>query len=645
MIKVSNIVKSAIGLVLMIAMIIFVNMYRYLFGAGVEFKGSELNILYVLSVGVFVLLLIDRRLIGETVYKILSAVSVLSVPFIMMQISMILSGDIEYTFSIYMMNTLLYFMPIVIMYIITNSLPVSATVAVIIGSGFNITSYVLNVLRGTPFIPTDILAIRTAMKIAATYEFSMKWPLVSAIIISVFSLVFIWSFPLKIKFKHSALICRGGAAAIFMAVVISFSNINFQDIYIDLFDQVHANNTHGTAYSFFINCCKMKLEKPDGYNEKDVLAMLDTLEDNTPVSEDKPNVVVIMNESYADLKKVGDFRTNIPYNSFVSSLKDNTISGELLVSPFGGYTCNTEFELLSGLSMGLLPAGGTPYLQHINKRYPHFMPEYMKSLGYSTVALHPYYARCWNRETVYPLLGFDKFISLDNFEEYYDQEIENVRSYVSDKTSYKALIKQLEDKGDDERLFLFNITMQNHGGYTYGDPDFTNIVRITNMRGDYPQAEQYLSLIKRSDDAFKMLINYLKGFDEPTVVVMFGDHFPGIEQGFYEELYGKSINELNAEEMLRRYTVPFVIWTNYEQESRSGVQTSINYLSDLIYESAGLPKSKISVFHDKIKDKVPLINGMGHYDINRVWQSNNSDTSQAINDYAKLEYFMLTHKF
>ena len=638
MIKLSHWIKITIAAVIAIALGVFVYVNTPLFMGRLKFETFEYTMLYILSAGVLILLSLDLRELPKKLYNGLAIFALCAIPFIMMQISMTLAGESEYRFGIYMMNILMYSLPIIVAYLFTANFSVSATIGIIIGGLLNAASYVLNILRGTPFIPTDLLAINTAVKVVGGYEFELEWQLVSAIVMLVFSLALVWAIPLKLKFKRSPLICRGAAGAVLLVIAIVFSNIKFSEISMDIFDQYHANNTHGTAYSFFINVCKMKLERPQGYNEDDTLNMVNNLKEET--ADEKPNVVVIMNESYSDLSVIGEFKTNRSYNSYFKSLKDNTVRGELLVSPFGGYTCNTEFEFLSGLSMGLLPSGGTPYLQYINKQCPYFLPAYMKGLGYKTIALHPYYARCWNRTSVYEHLYFDEFISLETMGDYQNKEdFELMRSFYSDNTSYSSLINQFEIKEPNEKLFLFNITMQNHGGYTHGG--FTSDVQITDMDGDYPQAEQYLSLIRQSDKALEILIDYFRDYDEPTVIVMFGDHQPGIEQEFYEELYGRTLDEISSEEMQKRYTVPFIIWTNYEQESKNGIKTSVNYLSNLMLESAKLPKNKINLFLDTIENDIPQINAAGHYDVNGKWTDNNIENSDALKNYSYLEYLCL----
>ena len=103
-----------------------------------------------------------------------------------------------------------------------------------------------------------------------------------------------------------------------------------------------------------------------------------------------PNIIAIMNESFSDLNVVGDLQTSEDYMPFIRSMTKNTIKGQLMVSPFGGYTCNTEFEFLTGLSMGVLPRGSVPYLQYVAKQYPFSLPSHLDELGYMSVAVHPY---------------------------------------------------------------------------------------------------------------------------------------------------------------------------------------------------------------------------------------------------------------
>lgn len=126
-------------------------------------------------------------------------------------------------------------------------------------------------------------------------------------------------------------------------------------------------------------------------------------EDDTQKEEDLPNIIVMMNESFSDLSVLGDFETNEDYMPFIHSLEQgekNTVTGMLNVSVCGGNTANTEFEFLTGNTMAFLPQGSIPYQQYINGDLK-ALPDYLKTLGYQTIATHPYNAGGWERDTVY----------------------------------------------------------------------------------------------------------------------------------------------------------------------------------------------------------------------------------------------------
>ena len=192
-------------------------------------------------------------------------------------------------------------------------------------------------------------------------------------------------------------------------------------------------------------------------------------------------------------------------------------------------------------------------------------------------------------------------------------------------------------------MFIFNVTMQNHGGYTYESAEFPTIT-ISDMHGRYKETEQYLSLVKESDNAFRELAEYLKSYSEPTIVLMFGDHQPAVEQEFFEELYGKPLSKLSLEELQQRYKVPFLVWSNYDMPSESDVLTSTNYLSNILLDAAKLPKSEVGEFTSSIRSDIPQINAMGHYDSNGVWNRNDISDSDKLKDYEWIEYYMLTNK-
>lgn len=608
---------------------------------------------YASVVGAWALTVLKFNL-SDKLYRIISVAASVITPFFCMQISMLLAGEAEFSFGVYFINIMFYIAVMAIVLAITRSLRWSSIVTILISFIFNVAIFVVNIFRGTPLIPIDFLAAGTAVKVLGNYSFQLKYQLIAATVVTIFMITLIlkFSFKLKFKFKNIILPLSGCAAALIFMICMSF--VDYTEVNMDFFDQYHANNTHGTAYSFYINVRKMMLYKPEGYSESEAQQLLDNANGadgeeteeavNEVNTDDMPNVIAIMNESFSDLSVVGDFETEEDYLSYFRSMSDNTVKGQLLVSPFGGNTCNTEFEFMTGLSMGLLPSGSTPYLQYVTKKYPLSLPSHFNDLGYETIAVHPYYARCWNRNKVYSLFGFDRFISIDNLSDYIDEDDwQYKRNYLSDNTSYDAVINQLENKEDGKKAFIFNVTMQNHGGYNYDETPFEGL-HITNMKGSYPEAEQYLASIRESDKAFERLVNYLKDYDEPTIVLIFGDHQPAIEQEFFEELYGKELDEVELEDLQKRYTIPFAIWANYDIESKSDVRTSPNYLSNLLLDTAGIPKNELGNFTESISESIPQLNVMGHYDADGIWNTNDIASSELLKNYEDVEYYLLTRK-
>lgn len=600
---------------------------------------------YAMVIGMWVLIAL-KFTVSKKIYKIISVAIFALTPFFCMQISMILAGSAEFSFGIYFINVLFYAVIMSIALAVTRSLHWSAITAILISYIFNVSIFVVNSFRGTPLIPIDFLAVGTAVHVVSNYTFQIKYPIIVVTVIAAFIITLIAKFSFKLTFKRKNIILPLVGTSLALTFILCMSFVDYSDIDMDFFDQYHANNTHGSIYSFYINVRKMILHKPEGYKEDTAENLLKSAQgtETTVSTENMPNVIAIMNESFSDLSVVGDLETEEDYMPFIRSLNKNTVKGQLLVSPFGGNTCNTEFEFLTGLSMGLLPTGSTPYLQYVTKTYPLSLPAHFSDLGYKTVAVHPYYGRCWNRQKVYGLFGFDDFINMDNMNNYVDEnEWEYIRHYLSDNTSYKAVINQLEEKSDDEKVFIFNVTMQNHGGYNYEETPFEGL-KITNLNGEYPEAEQYLSLIRESDKAFEGLTNYLKDFDEPTIVVMFGDHQPAVEQEFFEELYGTQLSKVELEDLQKRYTIPFIIWANYDIESKSDVHTSPNYLSNLLLDTAGIPKNELGMFTEEISQSIPQLNVMGHYDSNGNWNINDIDSSTPLKNYEDVEYYLLTRK-
>ena len=129
------------------------------------------------------------------------------------------------------------------------------------------------------------------------------------------------------------------------------------------------------------------------------------------------------------------------------------------------------------------------------------------------------------------------------------------------------------------------MTIQNHGSYTVAD--YPAEVTVTDYPGQFPKAEQYLTLANKSDEAFQMLVDYFSTYEEPTIILMFGDHQPSVEQEFLDLVYNVGDDGMSMEEYMRKYEVPYLIWANYDLPQMELPTTSLNFLGQQLLRLAG----------------------------------------------------------
>lgn len=256
--------------------------------------------------------------------------------------------------------------------------------------------------------------------------------------------------------------------------------------------------------------------------------------------------------------------------------------------------------------MAWLSPNSVPYQQYIRDS-TYSMVSYLKSsCNYRCVAMHPFQASGWNRPAAYEYLGFDECYFVEDF----PQE-DYIRQFVSDREMFEFLIETYEAQ-KEEPLFIFGVTMQNHSKYTYTGENYSQSISLQNRENEYPDVEQYLSLIHETDSAVEYLISYFQNVDEDVVIVFFGDHQPGIDESFYEDI-GGTADTLDKKQ--KRYQVPFFIWANYEIEEEYVARISLNYLSSYVYDVAGIELSPYNRFLREMEETIPSINANGFYSI------------------------------
>lgn len=547
-----------------------------------------------------------------------------------------------YTGIIWILNYILYLMLFILMLGISGRKKISYIISEIVFIAIAVTNLIVKAIRRTPISAGDLYSVKTAFAVAGNYrmefdkEFLMKAALGLGIIILMQIVLYGYS-QKEEKMMVNSRAMRGilSVSAILWGIVLFATTVigTISGKNPDYF----THETNGFALNLYLQWKDISIKEPADYQLSD----LETLQEQycsdaggINTTQQRPNIIAIMNESFADLRVLGEYSTNIEVLPFLDSLQENTIKGTLYSSVYGGNTANSEYEFLTGCSIAYFSERVVPYQLFMNEERPSLISQ-MKDMGYQTVFMHPYRSYSWNRPSVYSALGVDEMIYEEDME-----HLEYIRAYASDASQYEYVKKYLESDRD-KPLFLFDVTVQNHGGYTGEISELPEKVTITGHEGEYTETENYLTLVHESDRALEELLTYLKNYEEPTVVVFYGDHQPAIETGFIEMAMNKSESAFTLEDRQKMYQVPFFIWSNYDMEEETIEKISINYLSTLLCERLDLPMTGMQKYLRKMRTELPVINSVCAIDVQNQYRLKTDmlrDKAEEFNLYNQLIY-------
>ena len=510
--------------------------------------------------------------------------------------------------------------------------------------GIGMANHYLISFRGRTLFPGDFLTLRTAANVAGNYDYrpdSMQW-LTIGIFAAVLVLLSFLPREEKRLFDWRGFAPAAAGTAVFLAAFFGTGWVEGLGIEPSMW----TTRGNGLVLNFTVCLKYMKVEKPDSYSQETLAALAGENPSDaadTAASADggtRPvNVIVIMNESLSDLSVLPGVESNMDAMPFLRSLTENTVKGYAYSSVFGGTTANSEYEFLTGNTTAFLPAGTVPYQMYVSPGDPSLVSQ-MEALGYTTIAAHPYRSSGWNRPTVYADYGFDEVYFESDFQDRAYMRGDARTGYVTDRCDYENLIRWYEEKEEGQPLFLFNVTMQNHSAYQMAWTNLPKEVWLTGeLEGRFQTVNQYLSLVYQSDQAFEDLIDYFSQVEEPTMILLFGDHQPQVATNFYTDVLGTNPDTATAQ---KKQMVPFVLWANYDIPEAQGVELSLNYLSALLMDTANLPMTGYQKFLSQLWETAPVINTVGIGDAQGNWYGENAalpeELDGAIEDYKVLLY-------
>jgi hypothetical protein len=476
-----------------------------------------------------------------------------------------------------------------VFFALIGSVPWGVRATAILVALYGFTNYFCILFRGSPFIPQDIFGLATAADVASSYTPSFTKEVYEALL----ALVAVFCIAPRLKYARlpgtRQWLARAGAvlcALVFFVATVSKPFIIAMEYEPFYFEQWQSAELNGNIVNFLANIADSSMQPPKGYSPEAVAEIAeryfsDSVDDVTV----KPDVVVILGESWANIVPEGRAETSEPVMPFVASLqgRQDTATGNLIVSSKGGGTSRQEYQFFTGANdeYGLHTA---PFLFLVDRQLPNIVHSF-KALDYQTVALHTGTPTAWNRDTALPLMGFDSFLSEDALEY---EGAPTLRGHLRDSVLYSKALEMLDEAAaEDEPSFLYAISIHTHGGY--GDEDYESTINIVEPERSYAQTEQYLSVLHEADADLKDFIEALEGRERPTLVLFFGDHLPNFNNSYDEDV-------LVGSDPFWKYKTIYGLWANYElpetafdSVSDDSSYLSLSYLNLYLMQSAGLP--------------------------------------------------------
>ena len=449
-------------------------------------------------------------------------------------------------------------------------------------------------LRGEPFLPWDLAQVSEAAGVASAAGIKIQTSMIVTIVVEL-ALTVGSFFLFRGRHKQRWLPRVAGSAATAAALCLLIFGVYLQPavcqaigIVPDAWMQDRYYRYYGVITGFMTNLANLEIDKPDGYSEETVDAILDNVDESqkfttsplyptsyaaTTAKDEqvkKPTIIYVMNESYWDVSELEQY--GIKFDTDVSAnlhaLQQTSAYGRAYSPSFGGGTCDVEFEALTGYSASFLPSGAKPYQQHVTK--PMFaLPSYLKTQGYQTAAVHCFWAKYWSRDTAYPNLGLDDFISLEDM-----HGVTKVRKHywtnglVTDDSMADQIIGQYEKMkaSSDEPVFLHAVTMQNHTNYNKDNyPDDQRVKVLEHPAGMKASTvgalEDFATGIRDADAMMGKLTAYFSQVDEPVILVFWGDHYNPIDSNYDVYTTTGYASDSSADPRLHQTTL--LMWSNY----------------------------------------------------------------------------------
>ena len=490
-------------------------------------------------------------------------------------------------------------------------------------------NYYTRDLHGSALMPQDILNLGTAAEVMGSYTLKITHDVIkiALLFLPILAIAFVQrrlckGAPKRASWPARGVRVAGSSLCVFLVMFFGY----FGPV------TIKPKTTYGWAwqntyytYGYLAGTIEATslmadpIIEPEGYSDAAAVEAFAKADGYTgpataETAQDYPDVVLILSESFYDFDLVTDLQADTDIMPVTKNLP-NSVYGHTISPHVGGGTNSTEYEMLTSNSLILMPSI-TPF-NWLNLYNANSVVSYLKGLGYSTMAAHPYTNSNYRRDSAWLALGFDETHFQDDFP---TQDRYGDRPYQTDSATYKDWEKLYEAMPEDKPRFSFLVSIQSHGDYDMNDASL-DVVHAATDYGEYDKLmDEYLSCIKMTDAAVQELCDYFTAQYEKTgrkvIVAMAGDHAPS----FVTHVADPSFAAGNDLELLQRST-PFFIWANYPLEHTDAAISTTDPLNRMdmvmltptLLQQAGLPLSDYYKYLLEMKQNTPVVTAANDY--------------------------------
>lgn len=448
--------------------------------------------------------------------------------------------------------------------------------------------------RMTPFTVYDLAVLEDGLSIVPTYMSTgeIVFLIVAVLaIIAFFVLLFIKGPKKKTKIKYKRNITAFILiAAVTLGIWTGGTRFGIVDTFFGNLAKGYAEN--GVTYGFVATWLDTGIDKPKGYCEDEILGIFKNgeLENLDKVmaedsQKDTPNIIFLQLESFIDPELFSNIECSEIAVPYFRSLLEDYSSGYFTVPSVGAGTANIEFEVMTGISAKFFGPGEYPYKAVLSKKTMEAVPYNMKQMGFSTHAIHNHRGVFYNRNVVFPNIGFDDFTSV----EYMNDVEKTPKNWERDGVLIKYIMDCLTTT--DTKDYIYTISVEGHGKYPTEQVIENPEIKVTKAPSEEKknQYEYYINMVHNMDSFIKDLTDTLSAFDEPVVLVLYGDHLPALDM---------TEDEMTTKDL---YKTQYVIWSNYGLPKQDK-DVYAYQMSAYLFDRLGIHGGTIPTFHQNYSD-------------------------------------------